>query len=76
MTSTTSDQAAALPGRPPMDDLASWQAARDELKVREQAHTAFTEFMGYTQPGYSVRAVAGPAGGDTATTTDHPAERD
>jgi len=160
MTSTTSDQAAALPGRPPVVDLATWQAARDELLVREKAHTregdaiaaarrrlpmvefdaavqvtgadgpvpfidlfqgrdellvykhmwwdgaphqgqcegctvaawhlndaalylnargvsfamlttgrwdevaAFTEFMGYTQPWYSVRDVAGPAGGD------------
>ena len=159
MTSTTSDQAAALPGRPPVVDLATWQAARDELLIREKAHTregdaiaaarrrlpmvefdgtvrvtgadgpvpfldlfqgrdellvykhmwwdgaphqgqcegctvtawhlkdavylnargvsfamlttgrwdevaAFTQFMGYTQPWYSVRDVAGPAGGD------------
>ena len=33
-TSTT-----ALPGRPPVVDLATWQAARDELLVREKAHT-------------------------------------
>ena len=39
MTSTTSDRAAALPGRPPVVDLATWQAARDELLVREKAHT-------------------------------------
>jgi predicted dithiol-disulfide oxidoreductase (DUF899 family) len=39
MTSTPSDQAAALPGRPPVVDLATWQAARDELLVREKAHT-------------------------------------
>ena len=30
---------AALPGRPPVVDLATWQAARDELLVREKAHT-------------------------------------
>jgi predicted dithiol-disulfide oxidoreductase (DUF899 family) len=33
MTETT------LPGRPPVVDLATWQAARDELLVREKAHT-------------------------------------
>ena len=27
------------PGRPPIVDLADWQAARDELLVREKAHT-------------------------------------
>ncbi|MFC4050220.1 DUF899 family protein [Actinomadura syzygii] len=27
------------PGRPPIVDLATWQAARDELLVREKAHT-------------------------------------
>src|SRR5215468_2305651 len=26
-------------GRPPVVDLATWQAARDELLVREKAHT-------------------------------------
>jgi uncharacterized protein DUF899 len=36
---TPSDPAAALPGRPPAVDLATWQAARDELLVREKAHT-------------------------------------
>ena len=39
MTSTPNDPAAALPGRPPVVDLATWQAARDELLVREKAHT-------------------------------------
>ncbi|NYJ04050.1 DUF899 domain-containing protein [Petropleomorpha daqingensis] len=29
----------ALPGRPPIVDLTTWQAARDELLVREKAHT-------------------------------------
>ncbi|WP_236796447.1 DUF899 family protein [Amycolatopsis sp. GM8] len=29
----------ALPGRPPIVDLATWQAARDELLIREKAHT-------------------------------------
>ncbi|HEV2889036.1 MAG TPA: DUF899 family protein [Frankiaceae bacterium] len=36
---TPSDPATALPGRPPVVDLATWQAARDELLVREKAHT-------------------------------------
>ena len=35
----SNDPAAALPGRPPVVDLATWQAARDELLVREKAHT-------------------------------------
>jgi hypothetical protein len=39
MTTTPSDPATALPGRPPVVDLATWQAARDELLVREKAHT-------------------------------------
>ena len=29
----------SLPGRPPVVDEATWQAARDELLVREKAHT-------------------------------------
>ena len=33
------DPTTALPGRPPVVDLATWQAARDELLVREKAHT-------------------------------------
>ena len=36
---TLSDPAAAAPGRPPVVDQATWQAARDELLVREKAHT-------------------------------------
>src|ERR1700729_2365302 len=39
MTTTPSDQTIELPGRPPVVDLATWQAARDELLVREKAHT-------------------------------------
>src|SRR3954465_11938842 len=35
MSDTTNDQA----GRPRIVDLATWQAARDELLVREKAHT-------------------------------------
>jgi predicted dithiol-disulfide oxidoreductase (DUF899 family) len=35
MTTTTTTS----PGRPPVVDLATWQAARDELLVREKAHT-------------------------------------
>lgn len=37
---TTHDDATLTqPGRPPVVDLATWQAARDELLVREKAHT-------------------------------------
>jgi predicted dithiol-disulfide oxidoreductase (DUF899 family) len=39
MPTAPSDPATALPGRPPVVDLAIWQAARDELLVREKAHT-------------------------------------
>jgi predicted dithiol-disulfide oxidoreductase (DUF899 family) len=39
MTTTPEDPATTLPGRPPIVDLATWQAARDELLVREKAHT-------------------------------------
>ncbi|MET9555057.1 DUF899 family protein [Streptomyces sp. NPDC006645] len=39
MTTPPSDPNTALPGRPPITDLATWQAARDELLVREKAHT-------------------------------------
>ena len=39
MTTTPDDKTAALPGRPPVVDLATWQAARDELLLREKAHT-------------------------------------
>src|SRR3569833_4221924 len=36
---TTTHPTTARPGRPPVVDLATWQAARDELLVREKAHT-------------------------------------
>ena len=39
MTTTPNDSTNARPGRPPIVDLATWQAARDELLVREKAHT-------------------------------------
>ncbi|MFU8854820.1 DUF899 family protein [Micromonospora sp. SL1-18] len=39
MTTTTDDPTSGLPGRPPVVDLATWQTARDELLVREKAHT-------------------------------------
>lgn len=32
-------------GRPPVVDLATWQAARDELLVREKAHTRATDAL-------------------------------
>ena len=36
MTSTPTDPTT---GRPPVADLATWQAARDVLLLREKAHT-------------------------------------
>jgi hypothetical protein len=39
VTTTPDDPATAKPGRPPVADLATWQAARDELLAREKAHT-------------------------------------
>jgi predicted dithiol-disulfide oxidoreductase (DUF899 family) len=39
MPITPEDPAIAGHGRPPVVDLAAWQAARDELLVREKAHT-------------------------------------
>jgi predicted dithiol-disulfide oxidoreductase (DUF899 family) len=39
MTITPSYPTTALPGRPPVVDLATWQTARDELLVREKAYT-------------------------------------
>jgi predicted dithiol-disulfide oxidoreductase (DUF899 family) len=39
MTSTSDAPTTAIPGRPPVVDLATWQAARAELLVREKAHT-------------------------------------
>src|SRR5512135_1943627 len=39
MTTTPHDPNSPLPGRPPVVDLATWRTARDELLVREKAHT-------------------------------------
>ena len=39
MTSTPKDPTSGLTSRPPVVDLATWQAVRDELLVREKAHT-------------------------------------
>ncbi|MFF1444339.1 DUF899 family protein [Streptomyces sp. NPDC058295] len=39
MTTTPHDPTTALPGRPAVVDLATWQTARDELLVREKAYT-------------------------------------
>ena len=36
---TSSPDGDALPGTPPVVDMATWQAARDELLAREKAHT-------------------------------------
>ncbi|MBO0705986.1 MAG: DUF899 family protein, partial [Candidatus Dormibacteraeota bacterium] len=39
MTTTPNDPTSRPPGRPPVVDLPTWQMARDELLVREKAHT-------------------------------------
>ena len=39
MATTPADASSSIPGKPPVVDLATWQAARDELLVREKAHT-------------------------------------
>ncbi|MGW2066268.1 DUF899 domain-containing protein [Streptomyces sp. NPDC055775] len=39
MTTTPGNASSNLPGKPPVVDLATWQAARDKLLVREKAHT-------------------------------------
>ena len=39
MTTTPGNADSNLPGKPPVVELATWQAARDELLVREKAHT-------------------------------------
>jgi predicted dithiol-disulfide oxidoreductase (DUF899 family)/uncharacterized protein YndB with AHSA1/START domain len=39
MTTTPGNASSNLPGKPPVVDRAAWQAAREELLVREKAHT-------------------------------------
>src|SRR5207245_3454563 len=39
MTTTPRTTSSSLPGKPPIVDLATWRAAREELLVREKAHT-------------------------------------
>ena len=39
MTSTPDNASSNLPGKPPIVDRATWQAARKQLLVREKAHT-------------------------------------
>ena len=39
MTTTPGNASSDLSGKPPVVDLATWQAAREELLVREKAHT-------------------------------------
>jgi predicted dithiol-disulfide oxidoreductase (DUF899 family) len=36
---STSGNRSSIPGKPPVVDLATWQATRDELLIREKAHT-------------------------------------
>jgi hypothetical protein len=39
MMTTPGTPRSNLAGKPPVVDVATWQAARDELLVREKAHT-------------------------------------
>ncbi|MDQ1664131.1 MAG: hypothetical protein QOH75_162 [Actinomycetota bacterium] len=39
MTTAPGNASSNLPGKPPVVDLATWQAAREELLVPEKAHT-------------------------------------
>ena len=39
MTTTPGKASSNLPGKPPVVDLATWQAAREDLLIREKAHT-------------------------------------
>jgi hypothetical protein len=39
MTSTPGSASSNLPGKPPVVDVATWEAAREQLLVREKAHT-------------------------------------
>jgi hypothetical protein len=39
VTTTPGNASSNLPGKPPVVDLATWEAAREELLVREKAHT-------------------------------------
>ena len=39
MTTTPQNASSNLTGKPPVVDLATWQAAREELLIREKAHT-------------------------------------
>ena len=39
MTTTPGNASSNFPGKPPVVDLATWEAAREELLVREKAHT-------------------------------------
>lgn len=39
MTTTSGTASSGLPGKPPVVDFATWNAARDELLIREKAHT-------------------------------------
>ncbi len=50
MTTTPDDATTALPGRPSVVDLASWQTARDELLVREKASTREGDALAAARP--------------------------
>ena len=39
MTTTPGNARSNLPGKPPVVNLSTWRAAREELLVREKAHT-------------------------------------
>jgi hypothetical protein len=53
MTRTPDERTTAVPGRPPVVDLGTWQAVRDELLIREKAH--IREGDGSPRPGVGCR---------------------
>jgi predicted dithiol-disulfide oxidoreductase (DUF899 family) len=68
MTTAPTDPTTALPGRPPVVDLVTWQAARDELLVREKAYTREGDALAAARRGLPMVEfdgaveVVGPAG--------------
>jgi predicted dithiol-disulfide oxidoreductase (DUF899 family) len=60
VTTTAGNASRNLPGKPPVVDLATWQAAREELLVREKAHTREGDAIAAARR----RGVEAPVGGE------------
>ena len=76
MTTTPDDPTTALPRRPPVADLATWQAARDELLVREKAHTRDGETSSRPRPqSRIVISTCAPSGTPVSWTAIPPRSR-